>query len=207
VKLTRILLTPKKDADGRFIQPKEVGPDRELVEQHNRMRAAAKAEYADPLTGNTATFDPKGNYNCGSCNQQDKGDCELVQVDPVDVDAGSCGKYEIECAGDPEIKDLKRLTVTSAGYAIASNGEGFGCHRCPYGIKAYAADSQGRDLYCNEWECRVFWNTCCNSNAAEEIPIDKDGQPKSGKRSATSQRGSGSNYDSDMKKMVRKSLS
>lgn len=174
--LSRVITSPKRGSDNLFVQPREVGPDREMVEQHNRDRAAAKADYADPFTGNARTFDISGNYRCGDCNQEHESDCELVQVDPVDVGAGSCGKFEVKCAGDPEIH-LKRLTVITAGYAIAKNGVGFGCHRCPLGSPAYQADSQGRNIYCGEWEARVFWNACCNSNSTPEVKLDSKGQP------------------------------
>jgi hypothetical protein len=175
VNLVRLIINPPKGKDGLFIQPKEVGPERERDEQHNRERLAAKADYADPFTGNPRTFDPDGNYRCGDCNQDNHKHCLLVRVDKVDEKAGSCGKYEDLCAGDAEIPS-KWLTVETAGYAIAANGEGFGCHRCPFASDA-PKDSQGRDLYCGKGDCRVFWNACCNLNGAEEVPIDAHGMP------------------------------
>jgi hypothetical protein len=177
----RIVTNPERGKNGLFIQPRDFSPERETVEQHNRDRAAAKADYADPYTGNTRTFDPHGDYRCGTCNQEDKADCLLVVIQQVDEQAGSCGKYEVKCAGDAEMH-LKRLSLDQAGYAIAANGKGFGCHRCPKGSKAFQPDSQGREIFCGDWDCRVFWNACCNTNGAEEVPLDDKGMPNRPKK-------------------------
>ncbi len=164
----RIILTPKIGAGGLFIQPDDVSPQRETIEQHNRDAAAGHFKYADPFTGLTRTFDEAGDYNCGRCNQADKLKCLLVAPLTIDRDAGSCGDWENLCAGDAEMKRQYK-TVETAGYGVAKNGKGFGCHRCPFASKAIAPDSRGRDLYCGKLDCRVFSNACCALNGAPVV--------------------------------------
>lgn len=178
--LVRIIKTPPRGKDGLFIQPKEVGPQRERDEQHNRDRFASHFHYADPFTGNTRTMDPDGNYRCGECNQANGSKCLLVTVEKLDLRAGSCDHWEDKCAGDAEMQ-LGLIKPDKAGYAIAANGEGFGCHRCPFASKAYQKDSQGRSLYCGKGDMRVFVDACCGLNGAKEVPIDDKGMPKGGK--------------------------
>lgn len=165
----REILPVKVGDDGLFVQPTEVGPKREVVENHNRMRAAEHGHYADPWTGNTRTYDPKGNYACGGCNQDEKTICELIKRDkPINEKAGSCEHWEDTCAGDPEIP-IRRV---QANYGVAKNGVGFGCHRCEMQEKAVAPDSRGRDLYCKFWDCRVLATACCQYNNAPTIDSD-----------------------------------
>ncbi len=170
----KIVRTPR-GADGLFIQPKELGPGRELVEQHHRQTAAFHGDYADRVCGRPATYDPKGNYRCGDCNMADGNKCLLVSVPKIDREAGSCRGFENKFAGDPE-QPLKALSISLAAYGVAEDGQGFGCHRCPYAEKAHAPDSIGRSLYCKVWECRVEPNACCavNGNPTTELPTDWD---------------------------------
>jgi len=83
----KVIKAPRGGKDNLFIQPKEFGPDRELVENHNRLNFANNFSYADQWTGNTRTFDPEGNYNCGICNKADGLDC-LIISDKIDRAAG-----------------------------------------------------------------------------------------------------------------------
>lgn len=175
-KVVRIIINPPRGKDGLFIQPKDTNSQRETVEQHNRDRFAAHFHYADPYTGLTRTMDDEGNYQCGDCNQSEGSKCLLVTVEKLDLEAGSCDHWEDKCAGDAEMR-LGLLSPEKGGYAIASNGEGFGCHRCPYSSKAYAVDSRGRDLYCGKGDMRVFPDACCGLNGAKEVPINNDGMP------------------------------
>ena len=118
------------------------------------------------------TFDEQGDYNCGRCNQANGYKCLLVDITEIDREAGSCGDWEILCAGDPEMK-LNEKSVDAAGYGIAANGKGFGCHRCPFASRAFSPDSRGRDLYCGKGDFRVFFNACCVLNGA---PLAKSGR-------------------------------
>src|SRR6266481_2119677 len=158
--LVRKILDPERLKDGLIKQPNEVGPDREVIEGHNRERFANHFKYADPYSGNTRTFDPKGNYNCGACNQADGDKCLLLKIKKIDRKAGSCGDWENLCAGDPEMV-LHEKPPEVASYGVAQNGAGFGCHRCPYASKAVAPDSKGRKLYCGKGDFRVFEDACC----------------------------------------------
>lgn len=162
----RQILAPRKGRGGLFIQPRDFSAEREVVEQHNRDRFAGHFKFADPFTGLTRTFDEQGDYNCGRCNQAVGTKCLIVSVPILDLSAGSCGDWENLCAGDPEMKGLRKKTPTIAGYGIALNGIGFGCHRCPYASRAYRPDSRGRTLYCGLGDFRTFWNACCVLNGA-----------------------------------------
>jgi hypothetical protein len=176
-KLVRLIVTPPRGKDGLFIQTHDFSPERETVEQHNRDRFAAHFHYADPYTGLTRTMDWEGNYQCGDCNQHYGNKCLLVTVEKLDLEAGSCDHWEDECAGDAEIK-LELLTPEKGGYAISANGEGFGCHRCPYASKAIQKDSRDRTLYCGKGDMRVFVDACCGLNGAKEVPINDQGMPE-----------------------------
>lgn len=161
----RRILRPKKKSNGDFVQPKEVGPDREVEETKNRMRYATHMNFADPYTGNTRTYDPQGNYNCGRCNQDDHSHCLLLSDPAIDEAAGSCEDWENRCAGDPEMV-LHRKSKDAAVYGVAKNGKGFGCHRCGHAERAYAPDSIGRELYCADGDFRTFGTACCSRNSA-----------------------------------------
>lgn len=188
--IKRKVTTPGRGSDGLCKQPDyesmsdEDRAEREVYENHQRLRAAHQLDYADPWTGNTRTFDPRGNYVCGDCNQEDNSKClVVVQSDgktqiKVDLKAGSCAKYEKPCAGDPEAK-MSYLPIGFAGYAIAANGVGWGCARCNKQEIAAIPDSVGRGIYCMVIDARVLRNTCCNANGLKEVPIDADGNQKS----------------------------
>jgi len=162
---TRKILSPPKGKDGLFIQPKDSSAEREVVERHNRERFAGHFKFADPLTGAPNTYDERGDYNCGRCNQANGKECLLVDVDNLDLDAGSCGDWEVICAADPEMK-LYLKSPKGAGYGVAENGKGFGCSRCPYASKAYQPDSRGRELYCGKGDFRTYGTACCVLNGA-----------------------------------------
>lgn len=162
---TREILRPKRGSNGLFIQPKDSSAQRELVEMHNRQRFANHFKYADQFCGNTRTYDPDGRYNCGRCNMADGTTCLLVKIPKIDKEAGSCGDWEDIAAGDPEM-ELREKSIDSAGYGVAANGKGFGCHRCPFASAAFQPDSQGRDLYCGKGDMRVFSDACCVLNGA-----------------------------------------
>ncbi len=128
----RKIITQKVGKDGLFVQPRETGPDRELVEGHNRLNFANNFNLADPWTGNTRTFDENGNYNCGRCNKADGSDCLFVTIKKgIDRTAGSCRHWENLCAGDPEqrLTDVNAEGEDAAVYGVARNGVGFGCKR------------------------------------------------------------------------------
>jgi hypothetical protein len=178
--LVRKITKPARGSDGLCIQPDDASPDREKYENHQRLRAAAELDYADKYTGNTRTHDEVGDYNCGRCNKQQDGQCLELEYDDapikVDVSAGSCRYWENQCAGDPEAWMLYS-SVDLAAYAIAANGRGWGCHRCPFGEPAKRADSVGRSLYCKKIDARVYPTACCAINGAKVVPIGDDGQP------------------------------
>lgn len=162
--IVRKIVDLKRGKDGLFIEPDKDSADRQRDEQHRRDGAASHFHYADPFTGITRTYDDQGDYNCGRCNQADGTDCLLVKG-KIDRPAGSCGDWEDICAGDSEI-DLDYKTPETAGYGIAANGKGFGCHRCPFASRAKNIDSRERDLWCGKFAARVFQNACCVLNGA-----------------------------------------
>jgi hypothetical protein len=168
----RLVVNLKRGVDGLFIQSSTVGPKYELDESHRRMGFAEGYKYADQTTGNTRTYDPKGDYNCGRCNKSDADKCLFVcegdtPLKPLRIDraAGSCGYWENLCAGDPELSNNQKPR-DAAVYGVAANGKGFGCHRCPFASRAFAPDSRGRELYCGKGAFRVPPNACCELNGA-----------------------------------------
>lgn len=172
----RIVYRPKLGANGLFTEPdpgqtNDAKAQREMQERLNRLNFVQNFHYEDPWTPRIASvsFDEKGDYNCGRCNKlDDGGDCLIIPIE-VDTRAGSCKHWEIQCAGDREI-DLSGIghTAEQALYGIAANGQGFGCHRCPFASRAKEPDSVGRVLYCGKGDFRVPWNACCELNGAEE---------------------------------------
>jgi ATP-dependent protease ClpP protease subunit len=172
--LIRKVIESPRGTDGLFIQPSEVGPDRELVENRNRLNFANNFSYADQWTGNTRTFDPEGRYNCGACNKANGDDCLLISI-AIDRQAGSCRHWENLCAGDPELDMAGVETPDLASYGVAENGKGFGCHRCPFAVAAIATDSRGRDLYCAKGDFRTGGDACCQLNGAEVLEMPKLG--------------------------------
>src|SRR5579859_3645352 len=162
-----IVYKPKND-DDLYEQPMYADAERELVESHNRCRFAAHFNYADPLAGNSHTYDKRGNYNCGRCNMADGNKCLLLKIKEIDRKAGSCGDWEVINAGDPEM-DLHEKSPAAAVYGVAANGMGFGCHRCPYASQAKQTDSCGRTMYCGKGDFRVFPNACCSLNGAKTL--------------------------------------
>jgi hypothetical protein len=160
-----------RDARGLYLQPTLAqyrDPQLQTLEQHNRDRAAAKADYADKVTGNPHTVDPKGKYLCGDCNQIDGYECLIMDMNllpgaRIEREAGSCGKFEIQCAGDAEVR-LHRWSPVKLGYAVSLKKR-FGCVVCPLQQKALVPDSLGRSLWCGQFYMRVFPEACCNDNA------------------------------------------
>lgn len=175
----RQILDWPRNSQGLFIQPTEIqyrDPKLQTIEQHNRDRAAAKGDYADMVTGNPHTIDPLGRYNCGRCNQVDGFLCLLMKMKllprgKIDREAGSCGKWEIICAGDAEVR-LHNMSPITLGYAEAANGRRFGCEVCPLKVRALVPDSLGRTYWCGYWFMRVFPNACCNANATKQRKIN-----------------------------------
>lgn len=165
--LVRKILKPKRGPDNLFVQSKEIGAERERIEQHNRERFANHFNYADPFAGNANTYDKQGDYNCGRCNQANGTQCLLVNV-KINRKAGSCEDWEHIYGGDAEML-LSEKTIELANYGVAKNGKGFGCHRCPFASQAYNADSNGRNLYCGKGDFRVFSNACCSLNGSPTI--------------------------------------
>lgn len=141
-----------------------------MQEALNRKMFAEVFDYGEPgdMALRPATFDEKGNYVCPDCNKDyDNGRCTLININ-VDV-VGSCRKWEKRRACDQELNvapNPNAMTPELAAYGIAANGEGFGCHRCPFQEKAYEPDSLGRDRYCMQGDFRIPWNSCCAINGA-----------------------------------------
>jgi hypothetical protein len=169
-----------EDKDGMFIQPDELTPELAIQIEHNRQRMAKKWDYADTLCGDTKTFDPNGDYNCGTCNQKEGKICELVFDDSkdgsdktqppviVDTEYGSCGKYEILDASDPELKG-NRLPASVANYGIrkgGSPGHVFGCHECWKKKATKWEVANKRVFWCGEGGTTVQRNSCCTLNGA-----------------------------------------
>ncbi len=187
----RIVLTPTVNAKALFTEPpsaagNDAKAQREMVERINRLNFTAHFNYEDPLSRvmPTQTYDPSGDYRCGSCNKQNgDDDCLLIPIN-VDLQAGSCAHFEMKCASDRET-DLSQIGVTAeqVGYGVAKNGEGFGCKRCPFGSTANEIDSVGRTLYCGKGDFRVFPTACCALNGAEIVSDYEENDPVASSKS------------------------
>ena len=165
----RPIVEPKRGPDGLILEPDDSDPATLIEENHNRLRFAKKANYADGYVGDGNTYDAAGRYNCGACNQADGAACLFWDIDNLDLEAGSCRSWEVICAGDPEMR-LQLPDEGAASYGVAANGVGFGCARCPWSSKSKRGpDSLGRTLWCGEGGFRVFETACCEFNGAELV--------------------------------------
>ena len=162
--------------DGLTIEPKQSGPSREAVEQRHRQDFAEHFNFADSEVGDADSFDDQGRYNCGRCKQADGTNCALLAIEAIDREAGSCEDWEEAAADGVTIFHAKPPQV--ANYGVARNGVGFGCKRCPFASRAYAADSKGRSLYCGKGDFRTFENACCSINGAEQVPSESQSQAR-----------------------------
>ncbi len=136
----------------------------------------ADLEYADEFTGDTKTYDPKGDYNCGACNQASGNECLFIDPPSIDRVAGSCGKFEIICLGDPELR-AHRMPKSVANYGVREGGRPghvFGCHQCPYKSATKWPDSRNRPYWCGLGASTVQRNSCCTLNGAETEEDDED---------------------------------
>lgn len=163
---------PRKGPDGFYAQPTESDDRRDARERVNRALFVKHLSYADQHVGDPESFDQAGDYNCGRCAQIDGDRCLLVDVDRVDRAAGSCSDWETMDGGEPAaVTQVK--SPEAAAYAVADNGEGWGCKRCPAAEPATPPDVEGRGLYCRKGDFRVPDNACCAMNGAKvaERPI------------------------------------
>lgn len=175
--LERKIVEWPRDKAGLYVQPSECTPDLEVVMNHNRMRFANQFDLADTHGfGNSHTFDPKGRYNCGDCNQYKRAgnDClviEDIDSDDINREASSCRHFEEPCAGDPE-SPLKRTTKAAALFGTAKNGKGFGCERCGYYRKGKWKDSLERPGWCGAGYFTTEPTVCCAINSAPTLEDD-----------------------------------
>lgn len=198
-----LLFAMPKGEDGLFVEPEAYAPEFEEGERHRREIAAGHFKYADDLgCGNARTFDPKGRYNCGACNQAEGTACNIVEIPAIDRDAGSCGDWETIYDGDRELV-LRKKSVDAAVYGVAQNGYGFGCLRCPLGKPATRPDSLGRDWWCGVFAARTKTNACCALNAAPTRPLTA--AAIKGAADMALDRNSMRSYDADGRLRVEKS--
>lgn len=231
VKLVQIDLPPQyvtidmpQDADGRFIDMGREGPEWEQIEAHIRITAANGGNYAERGgVGDCHTADVI--YKCGGqtgrgpggCNkfrpaddEQDViGTCTFVEGD-INGKTGSCRYWELTGLNDFEL-DLKahKISKEDADYGERPNGIQFGCTNCQTWVRAAkSADSQGRNLFCTFWGCRVRqpdssgYQGCCQFNAApgdiafdENEPVGADGMEPEDDDDKTNSTATGINED------------
>jgi hypothetical protein len=177
--VVRLIQTFPKDKDGMFIQPDVLTPKLAIEIEHNRQRMTKKWDYADEFCGDTKTLDVKGDYNCGTCNQAAGKVCLAVYDDDgeeyaplkINLAYGSCGKYEIIDAGDPELR-CNRLPSSVANYGVrkgGSPGHVFGCHECWKAKPTKWGIANDRIFWCGEGASTVQQNSCCTLNGAQTV--------------------------------------
>ena len=153
--------------DDLFTEP-AMTPTNQKMFDHNRERFEKHFNYADPFSESQKTYDQRGNYNCGRCNQADGNNCLLLKLKYINRKAGSCGDWERIEVSDPELR-LKRKDAAAAVYGVAKNGEGFGCHRCPFSKLAKNKDNKGRTHWCGYGAFHNTSNACCSLNGAATV--------------------------------------
>ena len=175
-----------RGADGLFDQPDwEKMSEGERADfardmQKRRMGAAHDADFADAVTGIPNTNDPTSEYICNGCNRANGTKCVRVRVKQLNLESGSCDKWEIKCVGDPE-HDNQALTPEEAGYAIrAVKGGQWSCNNCPLKEQSGFVDQLNRIFWCRQWAFTVRAIDCCGKNAASRLKLDKDGMPVGG---------------------------
>lgn len=107
------------------------------------------------------TFDPEGNYLCGTCRLrvapkegEDRGKCLWVNEGKsgISMGSGSCDMYKHGLvAFGPEMALEHKFSQVDAGYAERPKEHGFGCKRCEYAESA-KKDADGRELVCKNFE-------------------------------------------------------
>ena len=146
----------KKDNNALYT---DTGHYDEQEEDHVRTELVFWANYAEY----GPTFDPEGDYLCGSCDMRlNADDCMRVEG-TISFKTGSCRIYT---KGDPENEDPMptKLTQIEVAYSERPTVMGFGCSRCEYGIQAKAKDGVGRPLWCSLWGIHVQPKACCFKN-------------------------------------------
>lgn len=131
------------------------------------------------------TFDPEGEYLCGTCDLRSDDDKCTHVVSPINFETGSCRIYEI---GDPTGDEPlpQKLTQIEAAYTERPNVKAYGCSRCMYGKEAKEADDGGRTYWCGFWGCHVLDLACCFKNAGDDdvlAPVKGDKDKSSSEKS------------------------
>lgn len=137
----------------------DTGTYDEEHEAHVRKEVESWAQYAE----DGESFDPTGDYFCGTCDMR-SGDDECLRVaGKISFGGGGCRLYR---KGDPEQQPpmKEKLSKEDAGYE--ERPEGFGCKRCEYGGVAEEPDSEGRPGWCGFWGMHITPNACCAENDA-----------------------------------------
>lgn len=113
------------------------------------------------------TFDPDGDYLCGTCKLRLEPDACVTVKGKISMTTGSCYQY---VKGPQEFqKPLEiQFDQDKAGYSERPNDKGFGCKRCEYTEDAAVKDSQGRDKFCKVWQMLIIGNACCYRNDSED---------------------------------------
>ena len=154
----------------------------EKKEAKTRQMIAELAQYAEK----GSTFDPSGQYLCGSCNMRivvagkDRGHCTHVAsgTSGISMSIGGCRKYMIgEPIGKERSLPLKSSQKNSA-YAEVPKTGGFGCFpRCLYGELARDAKTRkdGRLAWCGFWGAHVKPKACCDEQSAPDM-VDHPGE-------------------------------
>lgn len=134
----------------------------EVGEQESKRIATASAGYAE----SGPTFDPSGDYLCGTCIFRLMPDKCAVMKGKISMETGSCiSWYKGDQAYTEPFKH--QATQMQLIYTERPNVKGFGCKRCEY----------SKDGYCAQWKMQVEPNACCFANEGPDdvlAPGDRD---------------------------------
>ena len=160
--------------NGRIAQPDGVlRKFDEKREARIRKNMELMAHYAE----SGPTFDPDGNYLCGTCYYRQVMDwatlpaCYTVSG-KISMETGSCAQYVI---GNPDsewnpLPVAERYTQIEAMYGERPEAKGFGCApRCGWGEPAREKDSEGRTTWCTFFGTRVMDKACCDREGGPDL--------------------------------------
>ena len=113
------------------------------------------------------TFDPDGDYLCGTCKLRLEPDACVTVSGKISMTTGSCYQY---IKGDQEFKKPFEIQFTQnkAGYSERSNDKAFGCKNCEYSEEAKIKDSKGRESWCQFWNMGIIPEACCYRSDSED---------------------------------------
>ena len=144
------------------------GPDNYDRQREEIVRAfmMATAHYAEV---GAPTYDPEGEYLCGTCVVREEPDSCTTVSGQISMTDGSCANWYKGDPTEPLITIAQKYTQKEAGYGERPDEKGFGCWpRCGHAKEAKAADEDGRGTWCGLWAVHVTERACCDRESGDD---------------------------------------